>query len=101
MNELWEFEPKCKWNYENRGMDFFGKKNGTRYIFRITQEALIYCFQRNEDTTEAAKEIFKQNRDQIESVAKRYASEAKARDDLPDYLITQEIYENFVRGLKG
>lgn len=101
MNELWEFEPECEWNYENRGMNFNGKKSGIRYIFRITQEALIYCFQCNEDTKEAATKMFLQNRDQIESVAKRYASEAKARDNLPDYLITQEIYENFVRGLKG
>ncbi|SDY13855.1 DUF1488 family protein [Nitrosomonas sp. Nm58] len=101
MNELWEFESKCEWNYEYRGMHFYGKKSGIRYIFRITQEALIYCFQCNEDTPEAAEEIFKQNRDKIESVAKRYASEAKANDDPPHYTITKANYENLVGELTG
>jgi hypothetical protein len=101
MNELWEFDSEYWWKPEISALCFRGKKSGIRYNFGITQIALINCFQCNKDTKEAAIDMFFQNRDKIESVAKRYASEAKARDDSPDYLITQETYENFVRGLEG
>jgi hypothetical protein len=82
-------------------MFFSGKKSEKWYTFGITQDALNYCFQYNEDTIEAATKTFEQNRDQIESVAKRFASETKVRDASPNYLTTQEVYKNLVGGLRG
>lgn len=94
---VWNFDQsEYWWDVASRSVHFDGVCDGKRYVFAISDVALNDYY-KTADTRDDALSNYKFHIEEIKSLAARLASEVKANDDAPHYIITSTEFRKYMQ----